>query len=54
VGEREDTRDSPIARVEDLEVTDEAAEDVRGGDKSTKPTENLSLSFSKPEIKYNP
>jgi hypothetical protein len=52
--ERDETRATPVTSEEDLEVKDEAGEDVRGGDKSTTPSENLSLSFGKPEITYKP
>ena len=52
--ERDETRATPVASEEDLEVKDGAADEVRGGDKSATPTESVSLSFGKPEIKYNP
>jgi hypothetical protein len=52
-----DERDERAAQVtgeEDLEVTDEAAEDVRGGDKTTAPTETVSIPYTKPKYEYKP
>ena len=41
-------------QVEDLDVPAEESEDVKGGApaKDAKPTESLSLNFSKVEIRY--